>query len=387
MRIISVRCLKYFHDTFIDTSKITCEIARPKGDESLARPWSRYSVGSSANQRLAAKDQNKPELANRPEKGAAKNGTGAKEKKIASKDHELLERAKTDPKMKAFIDAFKPRTKTKVWENDDAALNDTNAAAAFKEMTQVPVKSRKAGGEGIVHTRTHVKFDDDGSSDEEYQDLTAGKKSGSTGDDEDMDVDGGVQGAGKAFDDQLDDMGYLKTKASVWEDSEDEAKEGEEEEEEEEEEEQESKEKHERAKEGEKGVAQKKRNVGGGKVNFDDLSDPSENEDADEEMGEGEVGGVEATREAATRDAGGRGEEEEEDEDGRLFITNLPYGTNEEELTAFFKRFGELSEVHMCIDKATKRPTGFAFILFLHPADAEAARQATDERFYQGMCC
>ena len=201
-------------------------------------------MGSSANQRLAAKDQNKPELANRPEKGAAKNGTDAKKKKIASKDHELLERAKTDPKMKAFIDAFKPRTKTKVWENDDAALNDANAAAAIKEMTQVPVKSRKTGGEGIVHTRTHVKFDDDGgSSDEEYQDLTASKKSGSAGDDEDMDVEdvdvvGGAQGAGKAFDDQLDDMGYLallKTKANRWEDSEDEENEGEEEEKEEEE--------------------------------------------------------------------------------------------------------------------------------------------------------
>ena len=39
----------------------------------------------------------------------------------------------------------------------------------------------------------------------------------------------------------------------------------------------------------------------------------------------------------------------------------------------------------MCIDKQTKRPTGLAFILYLHPADAEKARQATDERFYQGL--
>ena len=45
-------------------------------------------------------------------------------------------------------------------------------AVALKEMTQVPVKSRKAGGEGVVHTRTHVKFGSDGeSSDEEYEDA------------------------------------------------------------------------------------------------------------------------------------------------------------------------------------------------------------------------
>ena len=55
-----------------------------------------------------------------------------------------------------------------------------------------------------MHTRTHVKFDDDGeSSDEEYQDLAAGKTERSEGGDEDMDVDGGAQGAGKAFDHEL----------------------------------------------------------------------------------------------------------------------------------------------------------------------------------------
>lgn len=152
------KCLKYFHDTFIDTSKIICEIARPKGDENLARPWSRYSEGSSAHQRITKKDENKAEVASRPGKGAAKPGTAAsaKEKKIASKDHELLERAKTDPKMKAFIDAFKPRTKTKVWENDDAVLNDANAVA-LKEMTQVPVRSAQRPPRRRMHARATVR--------------------------------------------------------------------------------------------------------------------------------------------------------------------------------------------------------------------------------------
>ena len=105
------KCLKYFHDTFIDTSKILCEIARPKGDENLARPWSRYSEGSSAHKIIAQKSESKTETNGKSGKGKAD-----KTKKIVSKDHELLERAKTDPKMKAFIEAFKPRTKTKVCE-------------------------------------------------------------------------------------------------------------------------------------------------------------------------------------------------------------------------------------------------------------------------------
>lgn len=106
------KCLKHFDGTFIDTSKIICEIARPKGDENLARPWSRYSEGSSAHQRTAKKDESQAAPAGGRESG--KNGTALKAKKIVSKDHELLERAKTDPKMRAFIEAFKPRTKTKV---------------------------------------------------------------------------------------------------------------------------------------------------------------------------------------------------------------------------------------------------------------------------------
>ena len=103
------KCLKHFDSTYIDTSQITCEIARPKGDEQLARPWSRYSEGSSANQRAVKKNEGNAEAADGPRKGPL-----AKEKKIVSKDHDLLERAKTDPPMKAFVDAFKARAKTKV---------------------------------------------------------------------------------------------------------------------------------------------------------------------------------------------------------------------------------------------------------------------------------
>jgi len=109
------KCLKHFDGTFIDTSKIICEIARPKGDENLARPWSRYSEGSSAHLRTAKKNESKAAPSESSGKrDGKKDGMEAKRKTIVSKDHELLERAKTDPKMKAFIEAFKPRTKTKV---------------------------------------------------------------------------------------------------------------------------------------------------------------------------------------------------------------------------------------------------------------------------------
>ncbi len=215
-----------------------------------------------------------------------------------------------------------------VWENDDAALNEANQVA-LKEMTQVPVKSRKAGGEGVVHTRTHVKFGSDGeSSDEEYDEVA--------GDNEDaMDVEGAAQGEGKAFDDKLDDLSYLKSKASEWKDSSDDDDEEEEEEEEEAEEEEEE---GGGESEGEAGEKQSKKKghkdaaagrhptsgVGArGKVNFDELSEPSEGEEADVGVAgddEPQEGGSGSNSNAATR----WGDDEEgEYEDG--YVKRAPF--------------------------------------------------------------
>ena len=43
---------KYFNRTFFHTSKIEVDFARQQGDETLPRPWSKHSQGSSANTRM-----------------------------------------------------------------------------------------------------------------------------------------------------------------------------------------------------------------------------------------------------------------------------------------------------------------------------------------------
>lgn len=77
-------------------------------------------------------------------------------------------------------------------------------------------RSRKTGGEGIVHTRTHVKFGSDGeSSDGEYEDAQGGGAADAgAGVGDGMQVDDGVQGAGKAFDQQL--VGYCVRLHARW---------------------------------------------------------------------------------------------------------------------------------------------------------------------------
>ena len=42
----------YFDKTFLHTSRIEVDFAKAQSDETLPRPWSKHSLGSSANQRM-----------------------------------------------------------------------------------------------------------------------------------------------------------------------------------------------------------------------------------------------------------------------------------------------------------------------------------------------
>ena len=43
---------EYFNRTFLHTSRIEVDFAKAQGDDTLPRPWSKHSVGSSANTRI-----------------------------------------------------------------------------------------------------------------------------------------------------------------------------------------------------------------------------------------------------------------------------------------------------------------------------------------------
>jgi hypothetical protein len=91
-----------------------------------------------------------------------------KEKKapVLTEEQALLRKIKTDPEIKAFVNAMKPRSKGKVWENEGDGLDMTAVS-----VKQEAVMSKKTGGDGMLLTRTHMKFESDTSSDEEYDDA------------------------------------------------------------------------------------------------------------------------------------------------------------------------------------------------------------------------
>ncbi|CAL9226089.1 unnamed protein product [Arabidopsis halleri] len=69
---------------------------------------------------------------------------------------------------------------------------------------------------------------------------------------------------------------------------------------------------------------------------------------------------------------------------GRLFVRNLPYTATEEELMEHFSKFGEISEVHLVLDKETKRSRGIAYILYPIPECAARAMEELDNSSFQG---
>jgi cold-inducible RNA-binding protein len=55
-----------------------------------------------------------------------------------------------------------------------------------------------------------------------------------------------------------------------------------------------------------------------------------------------------------------------------LFVGNMSFQTTESELRAMFEPFGQVSRVHIAMDRGTGRARGFAFVEM--PNDAEAAQ-------------
>jgi multiple RNA-binding domain-containing protein 1 len=58
---------------------------------------------------------------------------------------------------------------------------------------------------------------------------------------------------------------------------------------------------------------------------------------------------------------------------GRLFLRNCSFSMSEKDLRAAFSGFGDVVDAHVCIDKRSKKPTGMAFVTFLMPRDAVKA--------------
>jgi len=68
----------------------------------------------------------------------------------------------------------------------------------------------------------------------------------------------------------------------------------------------------------------------------------------------------------------------------KLFIGGVSYDATEDDLRDAFSVHGKLNDVHMAMDKETKKPRGFAFITFADKKEAKAAIKAMNKSEFKG---
>ncbi|KAJ2384608.1 Multiple RNA-binding domain-containing protein 1 [Coemansia sp. RSA 2611] len=301
---------QYFNNSFIDTSKVSVEIAKPFGDASLPRAWSVYTKGTTLYNQVHGVD-------NRQEKreSTVVEKKGKSQKAIRTLYEELLADNQDDPRFKEFLQVMAPRANNKTWTNDDysewhtteqAAVNSAVAARREQLESKATPKSAKS----------------------------ASKKPAASAANEEP-AEGQDGGSG------LSDMEWLRKHMSA-------------------------------------------------KADIDDMDDADMGDEGEEQAPSGAA--ADGTLQDSSEAVGTKTDlavavasiVSQIQDTGRLFIRNLPYLATEEDLRAAFEKFGPLSEVHMPISKDTKRPKGFAYVLYLLPEHAVNAYRAMDNKVFLG---
>ncbi|KAL2317837.1 hypothetical protein Fmac_031713 [Flemingia macrophylla] len=319
--------IRYFNRSYLQTSRITCEVARKHGDENLPRPWSRHSK----------KKDNKGNEVTAPDvdKRAKAKGRGG-----SLKDEGV---DVDDPELQDFLQVMQPRVKSKLWANDTSVVTNVgnNKAVSNKDNQGASIASDQidSSEDGLLDDSELTK-----SSEPEREEVVS-------------------------------DMDYFKSRVRTdWSDSESSDDEN-----------------------NDNDDNDDHDNDNDDKDHLSDASEDEENYDSKNGAREVDLEGQEdtsgedvthgKTQVNATEEGGQLSKPEDKKgvvESCRLFVRNLPYTTTEEELEERFSRYGSISQVHLVVDRDTKRSKGIAYILYTAPEFAARALEELDNSIFQG---
>ncbi|KAJ8763754.1 hypothetical protein K2173_003536 [Erythroxylum novogranatense] len=306
--------IKYFNKSYIDTCRITCEIACKVGDPNIPRPWSHYSK----KKEMKLTDNGKRVT-------CAKGSTfkGIKEERKINKKGDKID----DPQLQEFLQVMQPRAKSKLWANDTLidALDDENL--------QFSVQPNKESRENLVPEQAEISDTVNHAAEKSHNFV---------------------------HDEVVSDMDYFKSRVKKeWSDSENESTEDD--------------------------VDEKHEDSIFPKESLESIDDDNSHDIDDENVKE--VGVPEAL-DGVILDPENlstwKDEGDEVVESNRLFVRNLPYTATEDELEEHFSRFGSVSEVHVVVNKDTKRSKGIAYIHYALPESATRALEELDNSIFQG---
>ena len=408
--------VKYFNNTFIDSSKIVVEIAKPYQDASLPRPWSRYSKGSSSYQERdggrGKGDNDSDEV--KPEKETAKT--------MMTQLLETYAGLEEDSKFQEFLALHKPKVKAQTWLDDGVGVVNTppyvegkkqgsnSHTEAVKELGTEEESEEEENEEEVsgedTEKNTEKKTVASHTSDLDYLRSKMVKEVPSSSDKATVNVQSHSAPDPKSVDPHQHDTQAVEHDREAVEPNQCDAK----------------------------AVAltpytlkmrglpfsakeadihaffhplalvavrfttdPQGRPSGRAYVDFNSESDLQQalkhNGDCinwryielfrDEgpfkkHSGEDKPAG----RPWETKPVSA--EDESIAESGRLFIRNLPYTTTEDDLTKLLEPFGPLTEVLVHLDKETNKSVGLAFVTFMLPEHAVKAYEALDGSIFQG---
>ncbi|KAF5944668.1 hypothetical protein HYC85_018745 [Camellia sinensis] len=300
--------LKYFNNSYMDTYRITCEIARKVGDPDIPRPWSRYSL---------KKQETVTEEVKKVGPKSVGIASSKEEKKISTMDS-----GSDDPQLQEFLQVMQPRVKSKLWANDilTAPINEQNGKGGDKNT-----KIKKVGKEKLAQVLDEL-------------DETDKSENGS------LDAQVAEKSNKMARDEVISDMDYFKSRVQTeWSDSE-------------------------------------------------SSDDKDDGDDSDEDG----VGNISLKKSDVRRDVQKvdpkvqhdsferEASEQKFEEDSYEDSEHEMIDSGEDELEEHFSKIGNVSQVHLVVDKDTKRSKGFAYVVYTLPESVARALEELDNSIFQG---
>ncbi|XP_059633627.1 uncharacterized protein LOC132276287 isoform X3 [Cornus florida] len=322
--------LKYFNNSYFDTFRITCEIARKVGDPNVPRPWSRHSLKKQEKSTEEGKKVTGPKSLGLP------NSKGEKKDSKNINDN-------NDPQLQEFLQVMQPRIKSKLWANDSLTA---------PPLEQKGKLERGDGKEESTLVQAELNERDDGSSDGEAAERPHNLSHAEV----------------------ISDMDYFKSRVrKEWSDSESGDDENDNDEDDD---------------DNDHGGNNSFQKSHGGhdvhKIDPKGQHDSLEGDASEEEVEKGSSQEfddemIELDNPSSSKDGKGNVLET-----ARLFVRNLPYTATEDELEEHFSKYGRVSQVHLVIDRDTKRSKGIAYVLYALPESAARALEELDNSIFQG---
>lgn len=330
----------YFHRTFLDTLRLDVQLAKTFSDPDvplLVREKKRQTLQRLREQedRLTAQQEREQQ----------------RKRQKTEKTSKLDAQIAADPKLREFIDTFKPAAQVQSWSNGPAPAPDAPGAKELEEALRAV-----DGPENAPEPGSDAEYEDFGArnleQDHEMEDGESERfvplASAERAADADIAAERLVAAADEpadslAQDTAVSDLDWLKQRRVRIRENDEGAV-------------------------GDVGAASGESAAAGSTAaQLAPLSGPAN-------LRTGKTAPASAAPDPAAQIA----------ETGRLFIRNILYSASEDDFRSLFAEYGPLTEVHMAVDTRTGKPKGFVYVQFARPGDAVAAFEALDKQIFQG---